>query len=118
MKQLHLSKGYIDKLKSLPATKPDSITSLNIFGYNFPVIENPLFPFEVHYDACDMETKQEVKIASGEWIHGAIIPQPEPYKMEPPPTLTFYEESSDVDDAIWNPSFRIFLERNWGMEIF
>jgi hypothetical protein len=93
-------------------------SEIPLVGYGIPVYESSIFPFEIMYDACSIETKEEIKIASGEWIHGVIIPQPEPYKMEPPPILTFFEESADVDDKAWSTSIKNYLGRNWGMEIF
>jgi hypothetical protein len=116
MKIIHASKEYVDKLKSLPATKSENVTSINFLG--LPIVESSLFPFEIMYDACSIETREEIKIASGEWIHGAIIPQPEPYKVEVPPIFTIYEESADVDDSAWSTAVKNYWGRNWGMEIF
>lgn len=92
------------KIKELPETK-----HINLFGYQIPVHESPIFPFEIHYDACDVETRQLVKIGSGEMIHGAMIPQ---VNIEYQPTS--WEFSFDQDKTV----FKGFAERNWGMEIF
>lgn len=37
--------------------------------------QSNLFPFELYWDACDIVTKKMIRIPSGEWIHGVIIPE-------------------------------------------
>lgn len=70
-KQLFVSHAMMTAIKKLQEVNPKSIS----YGsYSFPVLANPLFPFEICYDACDVETKQETKIGSGEWCHGALVP--------------------------------------------
>ncbi len=112
-KKLYLSKEMKDAL--LSSAKNSEIP---LVGYGIPVYESSIFPFEIMYDACSIETKEEIKIASGEWVHGVVVPQPDPYKMEPPPMLTFFEESGDIYDAMWKRPIRNYWERNWGMDIF
>lgn len=102
--QLHLSKEMMAKIKELPETK-----HINVFGYQIPVHESPLFPFEIHYDACDVETRQPVKIGSGEFIHGVMIPQ---VNLEEQPRS--FEFSFDQDKN----EFKGFAAKNWGIEIF
>jgi hypothetical protein len=65
--QFGCSKSMIDLLKE-KTNASDEI----IFG--IPVKESNLFPFEILYNACDIETRQEIKIPSGEWCHGVIVP--------------------------------------------
>jgi hypothetical protein len=104
MNQIYMSKFMADKLKELPETK-----LVDILGYSFPVVVSPLFPFEVMYDACDIETKHEVKIGSGEWIHGAMVPQID-LEIEPPS----FEFSFDP----YKHNLSAFMEQRWGTEIF
>ena len=33
------------------------------------VQETALLPYQVYYDACCLATKEEIQIASGEWVH-------------------------------------------------
>ena len=46
------------------------------FGITYHV--SPLFPFEIMWDACDVETKEGVKIPSGEWVHAIAFGAPDP----------------------------------------
>lgn len=43
------------------------------FGLPLQFKESNVFPFEITYKACDLQTKEEINIKSGELIHGAIV---------------------------------------------
>lgn len=104
MQQILLSKQMSDKIKELSETK-----NIDLFGYKIPVFESPLFPFEIHYDACDIETRQLVKIGSGELIHGAILPKID-FEIEPPSfEFSFDEHKSHM---------KAYMEQRWSMELF
>jgi hypothetical protein len=107
-KNLYLSK----EMKEVLLANAKS-AEVPVCGYGIPVYESPVFPFQIHYDACDIESRQEVKIASGEWIHGAIIPAIEPEIPKPSFEFSFDTMQKHIDKP-----FRNRFERNWGMEIF
>lgn len=44
-----------------------------VFGFPIQFKESSVFPFEMTYRACDLQTKEEINIKSGEMIHGALI---------------------------------------------
>jgi|ERR1041385_9257220 hypothetical protein len=50
--------------------RPGDITTM-VGGYEIRV--SPILPVEVKYNACDVETRREIKIPSGEWIHFIAI---------------------------------------------
>jgi hypothetical protein len=77
------------------------------------LVESPLFPFELKYDACDLNTKEEIKIPSGEWIHGMAVSQPDFNHIEPmmqpePPKRWFhlFMEHRVMQDWAVNPYCR------------
>jgi hypothetical protein len=45
--------------------------------HGIEIIQSNLFPFELHWDACDIITKELIMIPSGEWVHGVIVPKME-----------------------------------------
>lgn len=74
LEKFFVSKQVFDRLKEL--TEPSfNKEYFSYGGCNFPIRESNLFPFEIMYDACSLETKEEIKIPSGEWIHGVAIPE-------------------------------------------
>ena len=87
----------VDKLKELPEVVREE--KFLAFGYSLPIYKSDLFPFEIMYDACNVETKSEFKIPSGEWIHGVVIPQdyPESYK----PTFDSFYKSEGIEFKNW-----------------
>lgn len=46
-------------------------SKVELFGVT--IRSSPLFPFETHWDACDVNTHQQIQIPSGEWIHGIMM---------------------------------------------
>lgn len=56
-------------------------SKVELFGVT--IRSSPLFPFETHWDACDIDTHQQIQVPSGEWIHGVIIPEMPPIDVEP-----------------------------------
>lgn len=82
----------IDALKKL-CPEQSAVFSIS----NIPLQMSSLFPFELTYDACDIESKMEVKIPSGEWIHGIVMPEV-PDFIDTKPTMefapTFIEEDT------------------------
>lgn len=106
MENLYLSKEMKDVLIKNAIPERNKI---HVGEYEIPVYESPLFPFEIHYDACDVETRQLVKVGSGEFIHGAMIPkiniECDPISWE----FSFDKQKSEM---------RCFLESRWHMEIF
>lgn len=55
--------SQLEKLEKIPDYFSfDGFASIEIRSYHW-------LPFELKYDACDIETKCEIKIASGEMIH-------------------------------------------------
>lgn len=94
--RLFLSKELKTILDKLPESK-----TIPVGEFNFDVIESQLFPFEITYDACDLVTRREIKISSGEWIHAAIIPHTD--FSELPPLISFYpEEKKDERVYVFN----------------
>jgi hypothetical protein len=93
LEQFFVSKNVFDRLKELQL--PSNKEYFSYGGYNFPVIESSLFPFEIMYDACDVETKLEIKIPSGEWIHGVAIPQTNWDELLKPSFDMYYERQRD-----------------------
>lgn len=68
---LQVSHELMEAIKALPADERP--------GYHqgiFDVVLCPYLPYESHLDACDVATRQEVKIMSGEWIHAILVPIP------------------------------------------
>lgn len=65
-KQLVVSPEAFKTARELP-----EFEAIPIMG--IPIQSTPWLPFEKMYDACDIETKAEVKIPSGVWIHGIMI---------------------------------------------
>jgi hypothetical protein len=72
-----------EKLDQLDAQKKQAMVSpdvyaeiqrlkINLFGLT--VRSSPLFPYEKHWDACDIDTHQQIRIPSGEWVHGIMMP--------------------------------------------
>ena len=64
-----------------------------------PVIESSLFPFEIKYEACNIETKEEVRIPSGEFIHGAMVPAIE-VEIPSPPEFSLYKQIDRLTNSI------------------
>jgi len=52
------------------------ITGFNLCGMGISVIQSSIFPFERKWAACDIETKLEHQIPSGEWVHGVMVTPP------------------------------------------
>jgi len=46
-------------------------SKVELFGVT--IRSSPLFPFETHWDACDIDTHQQIQIPSNEWIHGIMM---------------------------------------------
>lgn len=69
--KIFLSKQKFDELKQEVPKQFDSLSTI----VGIQIYPSPLFPFEIMYDACDIESKMKVKIPSGEWVHGAFIPE-------------------------------------------
>jgi hypothetical protein len=36
---------------------------------NLKVQETTLLPYQIYYDACSLLTKEDIQVASGEWVH-------------------------------------------------
>lgn len=100
-----------EKLDQLDAQKKEVIVSpdvytaiqrlkVNLFG--LIVRSSPLFPYETHWDACDIDTQQQIKIPSGEWVHGIMMPATAFSDIEHIP-LQFYEseESKELKSYIF-----------------
>lgn len=49
--------------------------------FGIPVYETHALPFEPWYDACDLQTKQQHRISSGEMVHAIILPDTDITKM-------------------------------------
>ncbi len=43
------------------------------FPFEIPITISDMFPFEQHYEACDVLTKHEIRVPSGEIVHGVFI---------------------------------------------
>lgn len=102
MSELYLSQIVMDMLKQL---EPKSAISDQKIVYGFPLRVYNLFPFEIMYDACDIETKETVKIASGEWIHGVMVPAMPDFIELVPPKLSFAPEVIEEDRRAFLNSF-------------
>ncbi len=94
-----------EKLDQLESQKKEVIVSpdvyseiqrlkINLFGLT--VRSNPLFPYEKHWDACDIDTQLEIRIPSGEWVHGIMIPAMSFNDVERMP-LQFYESEDSKE---------------------
>ena len=79
--KLICSKQYYESLKALPPGR--QAKEFNLCGYSINVFESDLFPYEIKYDACDIETKGEVKIPSGEFIHAMVVPADAKIELDP-----------------------------------
>lgn len=67
-------------------------SKVELFGVT--IRSSPLFPFETHWDACDVSTHQQIQIPSGEWIHGVMM-SPSPIQPD------FWFEESNIKDHEW-----------------
>src|SRR5688500_4145459 len=106
MNTIHCSKTVFEMLKE-QSTPAEYHAAMTIYG--IPVQESGVFPFEVTYSACDVVTREEVLIPSGEWIHGAVFPA---YfnlvEMSPEPIL-FFNSISEPEEPfknIWLSMFK------------
>lgn len=72
---------------------------------NMEYRESNLFPFEFHWDACDVETRKLIHIPSGEWCHGILMPN-EIYDLPPINNLSgMYEPLTELDKIRYNHFF-------------
>lgn len=68
-KRIFGSPHWIDLLKKMQREPLKSSEYLGI-----KVVEHGAFPIAISYPACDIETKEEIRVYSGEYIHAAMIP--------------------------------------------
>lgn len=77
-------------------------SKVELFGVT--IRSSPLFPFETHWDACDVSTHQQIQIHSGEWIHGIMISPMDFSSIEPvrlPIQSYVWFEESNIKDHKW-----------------
>jgi hypothetical protein len=68
-------------------------SKVELFGVT--IRSSPLFPFETHWDACDVATHQQIQIPSGEWIHGIMMSPIDFNNIEPMPLpIQWYEQDT------------------------
>lgn len=84
---IYVSKHMMDVLMEIVGVK-----TTNIFWRGIKFIESPLLPYESTWEACDIATKQEIKVA-GEQIHLIMIPAIHPDGI----WGTFFEEQYEND---------------------
>lgn len=70
-RNIQCSKSYMEAIRKLPVAKSFGSEAIGI-----EVRESSVFPYEMKWAACDIETKSEHQIPSGEWIHGVMAAPP------------------------------------------
>lgn len=79
---------------------------INLMGIE--IKRSNLFQFEVMYDACLIETHEEIKIPSGEWIHGVSMPNLSLDNIEPISPY-FSQQLTEWNKYLMNLRFEMFM---------
>lgn len=70
---LYVSAEVMDVIKEMPMAIDAALRPAAV-----QIILDQRLPLNLVYDACDLETKRECKIPSGEWVHMLRIPKVDP----------------------------------------
>jgi len=62
------TQSVIDAYKKMQENPP----ALLFQGYEIKVLKSNIFPYQSTYNACDVETKEEIKV-TGEMVDGVVL---------------------------------------------